>query len=95
VDVEGVQVQVRASIGVALAPSHGTDPTLLLRHADQAMYQAKGDGGGTHVHFDAPQTIIGDSAAESPLELLAQLRGESWTARSPSSAAADRPQSAA
>jgi diguanylate cyclase (GGDEF)-like protein len=74
VDVEGVQVQVRASIGVALAPSHGTDPTLLLRHADQAMYQAKADGGGTHVHFDAPQTILGDSAAESPLELLAQLR---------------------
>ena len=33
---------VNASIGVALYPEHGRTAETLLRHADVAMYQAKG-----------------------------------------------------
>jgi len=40
----GQVVQVTASIGISLYPVHGTDSDTLLRHADQAMYQAKQDG---------------------------------------------------
>jgi EAL domain-containing protein (putative c-di-GMP-specific phosphodiesterase class I) len=32
---------VRASVGIALAPVHGTDPAELLKRADMAMYDAK------------------------------------------------------
>lgn len=42
--VQGHQLLVSASIGVALSPEHGTDVDLLLRHADAAMYEAKAQG---------------------------------------------------
>ncbi len=40
-DVEGAQVQVGGSVGVATYPRHGRDAAALLRHADLAMYAAK------------------------------------------------------
>ena len=44
----GHSLHVGASIGIALGPAHGRDSTTLLRHADVAMYAAKGaDGGAT------------------------------------------------
>jgi diguanylate cyclase (GGDEF)-like protein len=43
-------VDVRASIGIALFPDHGSEAATLLRHADIAMYAAKRAGGGTIVY---------------------------------------------
>jgi diguanylate cyclase (GGDEF)-like protein len=40
-DVRGTTVVVDASIGVALAPEHGTDAASIARRAEVAMYQAK------------------------------------------------------
>lgn len=37
----GVRIRVDASIGIAYAPSHGSDVSMLLRRADIAMYRAK------------------------------------------------------
>jgi diguanylate cyclase (GGDEF)-like protein len=37
----GLEIQVRASIGAALAPMHGTEASVLLSRADVAMYGAK------------------------------------------------------
>ncbi|MFZ2404853.1 MAG: EAL domain-containing protein [Methylobacter sp.] len=37
-------VSVSASIGISIFPEDNTDPDTLLRHADQAMYQAKQEG---------------------------------------------------
>jgi diguanylate cyclase (GGDEF)-like protein/PAS domain S-box-containing protein len=37
-------VSVSASIGISIFPDEDTDPDTLLRHADQAMYQAKQEG---------------------------------------------------
>jgi diguanylate cyclase (GGDEF)-like protein/PAS domain S-box-containing protein len=42
--LEGHQVEVGASIGIALYPEHGYDAETLLRHADRAMYVAKRSG---------------------------------------------------
>lgn len=39
--IEGVPVALGASVGVALAPEHGTEHQALLRRADEAMYSAK------------------------------------------------------
>ena len=39
--IEGLELLVRASAGVALAPEHGTDSDTLLKHVDIALYHAK------------------------------------------------------
>jgi diguanylate cyclase len=44
--ISGQQVEIGASIGVALRPAHGTQLTQLMRAADVAMYQAKDEGRG-------------------------------------------------
>ena len=48
--VGGVEVALRASVGIALA-TEGDTAADLLRDADTAMYTAKARGGGTHERF--------------------------------------------
>jgi len=43
-DVGGERVYVSASIGVSLAPRDGSEIEALFKHADQALYEAKGAG---------------------------------------------------
>jgi len=42
--VDGLNLLISSSIGVALYPKHGTDEVTLAKHADIAMYQAKENG---------------------------------------------------
>lgn len=50
--VAGENVTISASIGFTIYPLDASEPDILLRHADQAMYQSK-LGGGSHIHrFD-------------------------------------------
>ncbi|MDO8273718.1 MAG: diguanylate cyclase [Gammaproteobacteria bacterium] len=44
-DLNGQQLQIRPSIGVAVYPEHGDNETDLLRYADEAMYANKRRGG--------------------------------------------------
>src|SRR5581483_3899875 len=53
-DILGHEIVIGASIGLALAPSDGTDPDSLLRNADMALYRAKADGRGV-AHFFEPE----------------------------------------
>jgi diguanylate cyclase (GGDEF)-like protein/PAS domain S-box-containing protein len=48
----GHQVTTDASIGVALAPQHGTDLHQILKNADLAMYAAKSAGRRTYRFFE-------------------------------------------
>ena len=41
VALDGLEVEVGASIGIALAPGHATEPAALLKCADLAMYDGK------------------------------------------------------
>ena len=52
--VQGVQIELSASVGVAIFPLDDTDPDTLLRHADQAMYVAK-EGGRNRYHLFDPE----------------------------------------
>lgn len=44
---------VRASIGISLFPADGDDGEILLKHADIAMYAAKGNGKGSYEFYEA------------------------------------------
>lgn len=55
--IEGVVVQVSASIGVTIFPDDDSDADQLLRHADQAMYVAKQTGKNRFALFDAPKDL--------------------------------------
>ena len=69
--LDGARVDCRPSIGVALAPTDGADPTSLLRHADAALYKAKRDRNkGAHVYRSAEDRAAGDGR-----ELAHDLQG--------------------
>jgi diguanylate cyclase (GGDEF)-like protein/PAS domain S-box-containing protein len=53
-DIEGHQVVIRASIGIAISPNDGTKSDQLLKNADMALYRAKSTGRGTY-HFFQPE----------------------------------------
>lgn len=55
VNLDGHDVHVNASIGVAMFPTDGSDPETLVRNADTAMYRAKDVGRNTWQFFE-PET---------------------------------------
>ncbi len=62
-DIEGQQVVIGASIGVALAPADGETSDQLLRNADMALYRAKEDGRRTFCFSNPAWTPGFDTAA--------------------------------
>lgn len=56
VRIEGEEVAVTASIGIALASGGGGEPDELLRRADVALYQAKAAGKGQAIAFHPGDT---------------------------------------
>jgi diguanylate cyclase (GGDEF)-like protein len=67
--IEGLDLEVGASIGIACWPEHGEDIDTLMRHADAAMYQAKQTRSGHAIY----RSLHG-SASRDPLEMGAELR---------------------
>jgi diguanylate cyclase (GGDEF)-like protein len=51
-DLDGHQVVVSTSIGVAISPHDGNTTEALLRNADMALYRAKSDGRSTYRYFE-------------------------------------------
>ncbi|MBO9670008.1 MAG: EAL domain-containing protein [Sphingobium sp.] len=50
-EIDGSQVVIGVSIGIALAPADGESTETLIRNADLALYTAKGDGRGQFRFF--------------------------------------------
>jgi diguanylate cyclase (GGDEF)-like protein len=51
-EIEGHQIVIGISIGIALAPEDGTDATQLLKNADLALYRAKSEGRNDYRFFE-------------------------------------------
>jgi diguanylate cyclase (GGDEF)-like protein len=67
--VEGLALDVTASIGIAICPQHGEDVDVLLRRADVAMYVAKASHSGYEVY-----TVRRDRYSPGRLALAGELR---------------------
>jgi diguanylate cyclase (GGDEF)-like protein/PAS domain S-box-containing protein len=52
-DLDGQQVVIGTSVGIALAPRDGDSADQLLKNADLALYRAKSGGRGTYRFFEA------------------------------------------
>jgi diguanylate cyclase (GGDEF)-like protein len=68
-EVQSFALHVTASIGIACSPQHGRSIADLLRHADVALYCAKGSDSACEVYADAR-----DDYSLDRLALTAQLR---------------------
>ena len=67
--LQGKRVYASASVGLAMYPDDGVDPSTLLEHAHTAMRRAKEQGGGVLRFYDAALS----SMAEERLQLEAEL----------------------
>jgi diguanylate cyclase (GGDEF)-like protein len=68
--LDGHQILTDISIGISLAPIDATEPDLLLKNADMALYGAKGDGRGAYRYFESEM----DARMKARRELDMDLR---------------------
>jgi diguanylate cyclase (GGDEF)-like protein/PAS domain S-box-containing protein len=64
------------STGISLYPKDGQEPDVLLKHADTAMYQAKGAGGNNYQFFDAQMNKEAIERMEIEHSLLDALKSQ-------------------
>jgi diguanylate cyclase (GGDEF)-like protein/PAS domain S-box-containing protein len=68
--INGTNVSIGASLGIAIAPEHGATPEDLVRNADLALYAAKEGGRGIHRFYEPGM----HSAAEQRRQIEQDMR---------------------
>ena len=71
--IEGKQIIINGSIGIALAPQDGEDADVLLQNADMAMYCAKIDRRGSYQYFSPAMRMRIEAKRSLELELRRAL----------------------
>ena len=72
-DLEGHQVLIGTSIGIALAPADGSDPDIILKNADLALYRAKADGRAALRFFESEMDAKMQARRQLELDLRRAL----------------------
>lgn len=76
-EIQGQSVVIGASVGIALAPEHGSNSDELIRNVDLALYAAKDAGRGCFQFFAADLHAAAEERAELEQDLRdAMARGE-------------------
>ncbi len=74
-DIDGHQIVIGTSIGIALAPQDSVDADQLLKCADLALYRAKSDGRGVYRLFQAEMDAAMQARRLLELDLRQALPG--------------------
>src|SRR3984957_14763390 len=77
-EVHGHQVVIGTSIGIAMAPTDGSDPDQLLRNADMALYRAKANGRGNYHFFQSEMDAQMQERRRLELDLRKALLAEEF-----------------
>ncbi|HET8587350.1 MAG TPA: EAL domain-containing protein [Candidatus Limnocylindria bacterium] len=78
-DLDGHQVMVGVSIGIALAPADGTDVDDLMKNADMALYRAKTEGRGIYRVFEPEMDAQLQTRRVMELDLRRALLNQEFT----------------
>jgi len=68
-EIEGHNVVIGASIGIAITPSESISADHLLKNADMALYRAKSDGRGTWRFFEPDMAVKAQARRQLELDL--------------------------
>jgi diguanylate cyclase (GGDEF)-like protein/PAS domain S-box-containing protein len=68
-DIDGRELVIGASVGIALSPGDGATSEELMRNADMALYRAKSDGGGVHHFFEKEMDLQAQRRRDMELDL--------------------------
>jgi len=71
--VEGQEIRVTSSVGLARAPEHGTATDVLMQHADIALYEAKKRGRDQSVYYTDEMAAQLQQRRQIELELRESL----------------------
>jgi predicted signal transduction protein with EAL and GGDEF domain len=77
--IDGHQLIVGASVGIAIAPTDGEDADVLLKSADLALYRAKADGRGTHRFFETEMDRKLQERRQLEADLREAIAGDQFT----------------
>lgn len=77
-DVDGNELVIGASIGIALVPRDGTQADVLLKNADLALYRAKSDGRSAWRFFEPDMDARVKARRKLELDLRSALANEAF-----------------
>ena len=77
-DLDGHHISIGTSIGIALAPEHGTDVDQLMKNADLALYKAKSEGRDAYRFFEDAMGVEARRRRANQIELRNALANEEF-----------------
>jgi diguanylate cyclase (GGDEF)-like protein/PAS domain S-box-containing protein len=76
--IEGNEVNIATSIGIALAPEHATSSDGLMKMADLALYRAKSAGRNRYCFFDPEMSLAASARHELESELRRAIQNDEF-----------------
>ena len=77
-EIDGHEVIIGASVGIAVSPRDGVDADLLLKNADMALYRAKADGRGAWRFFKPEMDVQAQARRGLELDLRNALATDAF-----------------
>ena len=76
--IDGEEISIGLSLGIAIAPLNGTQADQIVRNADLALYRVKADGGGGYCFFEARMDAEVHERRELEVELNEALERDEF-----------------